>query len=106
MDVIYLYEQALENRLIRAGRRAGNTTRMVDLAVQLLFQGYRVVVEDHHRLGEGTRHIQQMLFRRLAFEHGVKIETRSDAIWRANALVFDPDKNELHIDRPEKIIGE
>jgi hypothetical protein len=53
-------------------RRAGNTTRQIDYAIQELFKGKIVIVHDHYQAGE-HRPMNEYLFRRilsrLQFEH-------------------------------------
>jgi hypothetical protein len=54
-------------------RRAGNTTRLVDECIQLLFSGVVCVCHDHWENGN-NRHANQNLFervmKRLNYEHG------------------------------------
>lgn len=44
-------------------RMTGNSTRQIDLAIQLLFQGKIVKVEDH--AAYGRKHINDLLFDRI-----------------------------------------
>ena len=55
-------------------RRCGNTTRQVDEWIQQLFNGEPVVVSDHaHKKGNyANQHAEQILLRRLEFEHNLK----------------------------------
>lgn len=51
---------------------SGNTTRLVDHAMQLLFQGYRVVVRDHEEGGNSSvlnEQLYRLILRRLHAEH-------------------------------------
>lgn len=45
MDLVNLYEYCLETGMIKEGRRTGNTTRMIDTAIQLIFEGKTVVCD-------------------------------------------------------------
>ena len=53
-------------------RASGNTTRQIDAAIQVLFDGKIIMVRDHFELGE-NRKINRILFDRildrLSFEH-------------------------------------
>jgi len=56
-------------------RRDGNTTRCTDNAVQLLFKGYEVIIEDH--LGyelpiTRNKHLLERVLKRLHHEHSIK----------------------------------
>lgn len=43
----YTYYNALEGFEAKPGRRQGNTTRMIDRAIQLLFEHGAIIVVDH-----------------------------------------------------------
>ena len=56
-------------------RRDGNTTRCTDNAIQLLFKGYEVIIEDH--LGDEViitrnKHLLERILKRLHYEHSIK----------------------------------
>ncbi len=57
-------------------RKDGNTTRIIDNAIQLLFKGYTVIVLDHYMNGEDYR-ANELLFwkiiRRIKNEHFIGI---------------------------------
>lgn len=49
---------------INQDRRIGNTTRIVDKAIQMLFYGEEVIVEDHYQNGK-HRQANEMLMKRI-----------------------------------------
>lgn len=56
------------------GRAVGNTTRQIDFAIQKLFEGYRVKIEDHycrehHWLADKA--LFKKVIARLELEHGI-----------------------------------
>ncbi len=54
------------------GRRRGNSTRQVDYAIQKLFEGYEVIVYDHHESGDNgnvNRELKRRIIKRLEAEH-------------------------------------
>ena len=57
-------KSTLECKTIRPGRKVGNSTRQVDLAIDLLYQGYRVVVQDHYADGK-SRKANEQLFKKI-----------------------------------------
>ena len=62
---------SLDGVLIKPGRRVGNTTRIVDNSIQLLFSGKRVQVVDHvHNIGVDKYLLDQIL-RTLELIHGL-----------------------------------
>jgi hypothetical protein len=78
-------------------RRNGNSTRQIDEAIQCLFNGYKVIVQDHaiiesippHRRGDvRTNRISQNLFdrilKRIALEHNHLIKNNTILIDKAN----------------------
>lgn len=75
-------------------RRSGNTTRLIDAAIQILFDGNACVVRDHYKAGL-DRDANMMLFRkiteRLRREHAISFEfgnlgvdLNDMVIWLAN----------------------
>lgn len=70
---ITVAETTLDNWMTHfSGRRVGNSTRLVDHAIQLLFEDKLVIILDHHE-GGTNKYSNQMLFRmvlkRLDLEH-------------------------------------
>ena|SRR5690606_4245692 len=64
---------------IRPGRRVGNTTRQVDKAIDLLFQGKTVLVEDHAVIVNGassnaSQFLMDEIVKRLKLIHNIKNE--------------------------------
>lgn len=45
----------LDLLLIKRGRAVGNSTRQMDFAIQKLFEGYIVIVQDHYRYGDDNQ---------------------------------------------------
>jgi hypothetical protein len=72
------------------GRRTGNTTRISDMAIQLLFEGKNVLCRDHHEWGanfDANRRLFDIVMRRLHQEHqGLIVDKK-----------FIADKNALMI---------
>jgi len=64
----------LEGFVDTYARQSGRSTRQIDIAVNLLFQGYIVEVKDHYKNGNDRR-LNKRLFeevlRRLRLEHGL-----------------------------------
>lgn len=50
-------------------RRCGNTTRQIDIAIQKLFEGYKIIVIDHHDTKNSNELLLQRILRRLESEH-------------------------------------
>lgn len=67
-------------------RQSGNTTRLVDHAIQLLFQDKIVIVEDNATqyldTNEADQFLLERILSRLAFEH--KIERKDVMLDRVN----------------------
>jgi len=71
-------------------RRDGNTTRLVDNAIQILFNGDICVVLDHYEMGRhknANKHLFDAILRRLEIEHRWFFEQKRIKI----------DKNKLEI---------
>lgn len=87
-----VYETTLENaKNITYNRRDGNTIRLVDNAIQILFSQKVCVVLDHHKMGRDRNmnlHLAKQILRRLYSEHNIEGEM----------LIFDKNKItiELH----------
>lgn len=55
-------------------RQTGRTTKIIDKAIDLLFQGGDVLIVDHHKRGGSTitnRLLMDWIMRRLHFEHNI-----------------------------------
>lgn len=64
--------EGMEDKLL-SGRRHGNTTRLIDNAIQIIFSGNICVVEDHHDMGShkvANKHLFDKILKRLNSEHG------------------------------------
>ena len=62
----------LEPTKVTGNRRDGNSTRQIDLAIQLLFEGIPILVEDHWMQGthrEANRNLFGRIMDRMRFEH-------------------------------------
>lgn len=69
------------NRL--GGRALGNTTRQVDFAIDQLFQGKEILVQDHYHLGThkpGNDHLFDMIMKRIMLEHSKYLESRKKVV--------------------------
>lgn len=65
---------SLDGVNIMLGRRVGNTTRIADNVIQLLFQGGKVLVHDHaykNRLVNTNCYLFDIIKNRLKFEHNI-----------------------------------
>jgi len=67
--VISAYEHANSLGLIRSGRAVGNTTRVVDAAIDLLFQGFIVSLKEE--VMTERRFISDLIINRLMLEHQI-----------------------------------
>lgn len=55
-------------------RRAGNTTKQVNFAIEMLMQGYVIIVRDHFRNGEihkSNRRLFDLIYQRLSIENNI-----------------------------------
>lgn len=80
-----LLEESLKAGIIREGRRQGNTTRMIDLAVQILLTDGAVVIDLHDKPEQGERgwvfqkiHFAEKILRRMKLEHSHLFVDMSD----------------------------
>jgi len=70
-------KSSYSRNLIRQGRRVGNTTRLCDYAIDLLFQGNVVIAIDHY-VGDftvtrnGSKRLLRMITDRLHNEHHIE----------------------------------
>ena len=93
-------QSTLDPFLIKVGRGVGNTSRQVDLAIQLLFDGNIIVVQDHWEEGQ-HRDANKELFRRVfmrlkdEFNIGLTNDIMSGRPW----LVIRPNKSEMELCR-------
>lgn len=58
--------------VITSKRKDGNTTRLIDNAIQILFKGHICVVLDHHEMGKhegANKDLFNAILRRLDNEH-------------------------------------
>jgi hypothetical protein len=65
-------QSTLNHDLIKSGRMVGNTTRLADYGIDLIFQGKIVVCEDHHENGEhssANKALARVIINRLCREH-------------------------------------
>ena len=73
----------LQNASVVSGRKVGNTTRQIDMAIQAIFSGQLVKVLDHYENGESTssnNRLFDLIIRRLEREHGLKNLTKYNKI--------------------------
>ena len=54
---------------LKPGRRVGNTTRIIDNAIQLLFEDGDIEVRDHYNSHDSNNQLLSMILRRLELEH-------------------------------------
>lgn len=80
---------------LRSGRAVGNTTRIVDKAIQMLFNGDTIKVEDHFKYGEDRRaneRLYHLIISRL------KTEYREDVLeTRRISVIVDSNKLEIYL---------
>ena len=79
------YESTLTSMygFITHNRRDGNSTRLVDNAIQILYDGKVCVVEDHHGLGkniQANRYLMDKIIHRLSTEHNLSAMMDEDKI--------------------------
>jgi len=70
-------------------RCSGNSTRQIDIAINLLFKGYKVEVKDHWERGT-HRKANQDLFRRIL--NRLQFEHRLDSLIKEKKIKIDKDK--------------
>lgn len=83
----------LDTELERRYRMEGNSTRQIDDAIQILFDGGVVVARDHWEGGTHQKANQDLfdrILRRLQFEHNLEIRIKNNGI--------RIDKNKLEIE--------
>lgn len=57
---------------LKEGRRRGNTIRQIDFAIQELFKGSEVLVEDHSGKEHETKRLVGLILERLSSEHDIR----------------------------------
>jgi hypothetical protein len=58
--------------IIDDGRQVGNSTRQIDMAIQIIFGGGECIVEDHHEMGNNRKanlNLYNRILNRLKMEH-------------------------------------
>ena len=84
-------------------RRDGNTTRLVDNAIQILFNGDICVVLDHHEMGRNrtaNKYLFDAILRRLEIEHRWFFEQKRvkvDLLRLEIRLVEEPSLDRLEL---------
>ena len=61
-----------EHKYYIPGRRRGNSTRQADFAIQKLFDGEVVLVEDHYETKQADKHLLKMILKRLETQFMIK----------------------------------
>jgi len=88
-------ETTLENAVLTRRRRDGNTTRLIDNAIRILFEGKVCVCLDHHEMGDNkieNKRLFESVLRRLNLEHPWLFSDKS--------VYFDKSKLEISL-RPK-----
>lgn len=81
------------NGFMTYDRRDGNSTRLIDNAIQIIFEGKVCVVKDHHMYGahrEANQHLFRGILKRLASEHNLN--------WLIENKGIRIDNDKLHIE--------
>ena len=81
-------------KLIVSGRQEGNTTRLIDYAIDIIFSGHICKVQDHHENGQHIRANQNLfdrIVKRLEHEHHHGSEKFFDT--------YKCDRNKLTIEK-------
>jgi hypothetical protein len=92
-------------------RRDGNTTRLVDNAIQILFSGDICVVLDHHEMGrnhKANKHLFDQILRRLEVEHRWVLEQKRVMIDKKRLeirIVEEPILEKLELGTGVKMYG-
>jgi len=86
-------ESTLENfKGYSASRKTGTTTRLIDHAIQIIFNGKACVVRDHHMYGRNRQANNDLCFRilrRMEFEHHIS----------SKDLIVDPNTPTIYLPR-------
>jgi len=95
-----VFETTLENaKGITSKRRDGNTTRLIDNAIQIIFQGKVCICLDHHEYGlnrKANKNLFEGILLRLSVEHSYLVRQK----------LIKADKDRLFIellDQPMKL---
>lgn len=94
------YESTLTNMVgfITGSRRDGNSIRLVDNAIQILYNGKVCLVRDHHGMGsynQSNRYLMDKILRRLSSEHNLETLINEDKIR------IDMSKFEIEFKEPD-----
>jgi hypothetical protein len=73
---------------IRPGRRVGNTTRLADHSIDLLFEGRIVAIHDHHREYIADKTLFDTVLDRLKLEHRGAIKLDRLVIDRTRLMLY------------------
>ena len=80
----------LETPNLTTMRMDGNTTRQVDFAIQKLYEGFIIKVEDHYLMRKANERLFNLILRRLELEH------RLPYLYEKNKI--EVDRNKLTIE--------
>jgi len=92
-------------------RRDGNTTRLIDNAIQILFNGDICVVLDHHEMGRSpiaNKYLFDSILRRLEVEHRWIFEQKKIKIDKNNfeiSLIKEPMLDKLELGTGVSLFG-
>jgi len=67
-------KSTLDGLFFYSKRRSGNSTKQIDLAIKLLYDGYKVKVEDHFGNGShenANKNLFRRILKRLSLEHNL-----------------------------------
>jgi len=81
---------------IREGRRVGNSTRQANFAIDYLFCGYKIKLDNHSGIEVVNENLIDIILDRLDREHGIDLS--------GPYLIFDKDENTIQLS-PEGIAG-
>lgn len=69
-----ILESSMSNfKEVEHGRRVGNTTRLIDHIIQLLFKGKIVRMVDHYDSPQSNKRLLDLVMKRLGNEHYIDI---------------------------------
>jgi len=92
-------ETTLENVELTGMRRDGNTTRQVDNAIRILFEGKVCVCLDHHENGQ-MRQSNSGLFDRVM----KRLQSEHSWLLKEKSIYFDRSKFEISLDPKHGIL--
>lgn len=90
-------KNTLDGLFFSSQRRSGNSTKQVDLAIDLLFDGHEVVVLDHYTWGQSIA-ANKLLFRRIL----KRIETEHQ--FSIDDLILDESKLSICLNKEKQIV--